>query len=382
MTLKKKILSIILAVLLVVIGSTAVYGFNIYNTVSSGSLDESKLSVNTLLDENNRTLNVAVFGIDGRDDVEGNRSDTIMIVSANFDTGEVKVVSVMRDLLVRIPAGETTNSSYEKINAAYEYGGPQLAVQTLNENFDLNIRDYVVVNFDCLVDTVDTLGGITIDIKNPDVLHWTNQYIWDVNDKVKRNDPYLTTTGPQTLTGVQALAYCRNRYSDSDYGRTERQREVVQQVAQKAMNVDLLTAVNLLGKIYPYVTTSFSMQEMSTYLQAYLALDNKTITNTRAPFDTVNTTDLIDSISYVIPTTLADNARVLHGYLFNDATYTPSETLQNISQHIVSISGYASTVDWTTETYTDILNQQKSVTNDSTATETTTTDSGTTDTNN
>lgn len=360
MTLKKKVISIILALLMVVIGSTAVYGFSIFNSISGASIDDSKLSINSLLDSNEKILNVALFGVDGRDDVDGDRSDTIMIASINFETGDVKIISVMRDLMVRIPETDSKNVSYEKINAAYDYGGAQLAVQTLNENLDLNIRDYVVVNFDCLVDTVDALGGVDVNISSEDVLYWTNQYIYDVNDKVKKSDPFIEGTGIQHLTGVQALAFCRNRYSDSDYGRTERQREVVQQIAEKAMNVDLLTAINLMGKVYPYVTSSFTLQEMSTYAQAFLSLENKNILNSRLPFDSVNTTDLIDGVSYVIPTTLADNARVLHGYLYGDSEYVPSDTLQEISQRIVNISGYSSTVDWTTTTWQDILNKQGS----------------------
>ncbi len=366
MTLKKKVISVILAFLLVVIGGSAVYGFSILNSVSGGSMDESTLSINNLLDGNDKIVNIAMFGVDGRDDVDGDRSDTIMIASVNFETGDVKVISIMRDLMVRIPAGERNNATYEKINSAYDYGGPQQAVQTLNENFDLNIRDYVVVNFDCLVDTVDALGGVTVDVKTADILYWTNMYIMDVNEKVQHSDEFLTTTGPQTLTGVQALAYCRNRYSDSDYGRTERQREVVQQIAEKGMKVDLLTAINLMGKVYPYVTTSLSLQEMSTYAKAFFALETKNITNTRLPFDGVNDTPMINEVSYVVGTTLADNARVLHGLIYGDAEYTPSETLSEISQHIVSASGLYSTVDWTTTTYQDILNKQNAVTTDET----------------
>lgn len=369
MTLKKKVISVILAFLLVVIGGSAVYGFSILNSVSGGSMDESTLSINNLLDGNDKIVNIAMFGVDGRDDVDGDRSDTIMIASVNFETGDVKVISIMRDLMVRIPAGERNNATYEKINSAYDYGGPQQAVQTLNENFDLNIRDYVVVNFDCLVDTVDALGGVTVDVKTADILYWTNMYIMDVNEKVQHSDEFLTTTGPQTLTGVQALAYCRNRYSDSDYGRTERQREVVQQIAEKGMKVDLLTAINLMGKVYPYVTTSLSLQEMSTYAKAFFALETKNITNTRLPFDGVNDTPMINEVSYVVGTTLADNARVLHGLIYGDAEYTPSETLSEISQHIVSASGLYSTVDWTTTTYQDILNKQNAVTTDETQSE-------------
>jgi len=339
MALKKKILAVVVSLLLVVLGSTAVYGFNVFSQLSSGSqLDESNLSVNDLLSGD--IVNIALFGIDGRSDVDGDRSDTIMIASVNFKTGDVKITSIMRDLLVQIPAGTSNDTTYEKINAAYSYGGAQEAIKTINQNFDLNISDYVVVNFDCLVDTVDTLGGIDINIQNEDVLYWTNQYIMDVNDKTKHSDPFLEATGTQHLTGVQALAYCRNRYSDDDYGRTQRQREVVEQIFNKATKADLLTTINLLGKIYPYITTSLSLQEMTTYIQGYMSLENKTYENNRVPFDQYNSTADINGVSYVVPSTLRDNAIALHQLIYgSDESYTPSSLVDQISSRISSMAG-------------------------------------------
>lgn len=341
MSLKRKILAIVLSLLLVAGGSSAVYAYGIISTVSGDTLDESTLSINDLLSED--TVNIALFGIDGRDDVEGDRSDTIMIASINFKTGEIKITSIMRDLMVQIPAGTNNDVTYEKINAAYQYGGAQQAVQTLNENFDLNITDYIVVNFDCLVDTVDALGGVDINVQNDDVLYWTNQYIMDVNDKTHHADPFLETTGANHMTGVQALAYCRNRYSDDDYGRTERQREVVQQIFNKATSADLLTTVNVIGRIYPYISTSLSLQEMSTYAKGYMALENKSFVSKRVPFDEYNTTGDINGVSYVIPVTLRDNTIALHKLIYgDDVSYTPSDKVNQISNRITQLSGYGS----------------------------------------
>ena len=116
MTLKKKVLCIVLACLIIVVGSGAVYGFSILHGIAGEQLDESDLNINDLLSDD--VANIALFGIDGRDDVEGDRSDTIMIASINFKTGAIKVTSVMRDLLVKIPEGSKNDVSYEKINAA------------------------------------------------------------------------------------------------------------------------------------------------------------------------------------------------------------------------------------------------------------------------
>lgn len=339
MSLKKKILSIVLAILLVFLGSGAIYAYNILAGLGSGQrLNESALSINTL--SNTDVINVALFGIDGREDVDGDRTDTIMIASIDLNEGDVQVTSIMRDLYVRIPAGSNNEENYDKINAAYMYGGPQQSIQTINENFDMNISDYVVVNFNCLVDSVDALGGVDIDVKNGEVVYWTNQYIGDVNEKTGHNDPYLERTGMQTLTGVQALAYCRNRYSDDDYGRTERQREVVKAMFDKAINADIMTTLNIINKVYPYIQTSFSLNEITQYAGAYMSLNNKTFKNGRIPFDGYNTTADINETSYVVPVTLEDNAVMLHKLIYGENNdYTPSDTVKMISNNIVSTTG-------------------------------------------
>lgn len=340
MTLKKKVLCIILVCLIIIVGSGAVYGFSILHGISGEQLDESDLNINDLLSDD--VANIAMFGIDGRDDVEGDRSDTIMIASINFKTGAIKVTSVMRDLLVKIPEGSKNDVSYEKINAAYDYGGPQLAVKTLNENFDLNISDYVVVNFDCLVDTVDTLGGVDVNIENEDVLYWTNEFINHVNYVLNKSDPKIEGVGTQHLTGVQSLAYCRNRYSDDDYKRTARQREVVQQIVQKALNVDLFTGINLLGKVYPYVKTSLSLQEMTTYAKAFMTVENKTFTDYRIPLDDLSFGEMIDEVWYLVPDSLANNAIMLHKFLYENESYSPSSNLLKISERVAAIAGSGS----------------------------------------
>lgn len=327
--MKKKVILVILFLIVSLIGTGLVYGFNtisqINEMVAEPKMDEADLKVNNDLDID--TINIAVFGVDGRSDIEGDRTDTIMIVSMDFRNGNIKVTSVMRDLLVQIPETKDTYESLDKINAAYAYGGPELAVKTLNENFDLNIKDYVIVNFDAMVDTVDALGGVEVNVQNEDVLEWTNKYIDDVNDKVGKADPYLETTGVQTITGVQALAYARNRFSDDDFYRTERQREVVGQIADKAFNIDMATGISLLSKVYPYIKTTLSISELTTYAKAFLESPDKQFLEFRLPTDTHVTTAMINSVSYVVPNSLADNVIALHAFIYGPVqTTTTTDT--------------------------------------------------------
>ncbi|PKM42041.1 MAG: LytR family transcriptional regulator, partial [Firmicutes bacterium HGW-Firmicutes-6] len=124
--MKKKIILVILFLIVSLIGTGLVYGFNtisqINQMVAEPKMDEADLKVNNDLDID--TINIAVFGVDGRSDIEGDRTDTIMIVSMDFRNGNIKVTSVMRDLLVQIPETKDTYESLDKINAAYAYGGP------------------------------------------------------------------------------------------------------------------------------------------------------------------------------------------------------------------------------------------------------------------
>lgn len=338
--MKKKIILVILFLLVSLIGTGLVYGFNtisqINQMVAEPKLDQSELKVNNNLDID--TVNIAVFGVDGRSDIDGDRTDTIMIVSLDFKNGNIKVTSIMRDLLVQIPETKDTYESFDKINAAYAYGGPELTVKTLNENFDMNITDYVIVNFDAMVDTVDALGGVEVNVQNEDVLEWTNKYIDDVNDKVGKSDPYLTTTGVQTITGVQALAYSRNRYSDDDYHRTERQREVVGQIAHKAFNIDMATGISLLSKVYPYIKTTLSISEITTYAKAFLASPDKQFLEFRLPTDANVTNAMISSVSYVVPNTLVDNVIALHAFI-----YGPVQTTTTTSTGSATTTGDSST---------------------------------------
>lgn len=323
------------------------------------TLIKEDLSINTKL--NVDVVNIALFGVDGRSDVEGDRTDTIMILTLDFVNGRIKLASIMRDLMVDIPQSQVKSQTYEKINSAYSYGGYQLAVKTINQNFDLNISDYIVVNFDCLVDTVDAVGGIDINIENDSILHWTNQYIMDVNDKVGKNDPFIAGIGEQHLTGVQSLAFCRNRYSDDDYVRTQRQRTVVKKIAEKAFKMDIVNALTTLTRVYPYIKTSLTLTEIKDYANAFFKLENREFTDFRLPVDGNSLGVTIDSVWFLIPGTLANNAVLLHQYLYEDNLYQPSEKLLSISEKIESIAASGSEFSQPTNENDPIMEKEQPI---------------------
>ncbi|WP_295361697.1 LCP family protein [uncultured Pseudoramibacter sp.] len=338
MSVGKKILAVVLSAILLVVGSGAVYLFNIRSSISGASIDDNAVSVNKYL--NHDVINLALFGVDGRPDVEGNRSDTIMIISINFKTGKAVLTSIQRDTIARIPKNSTIKKdSYTKINAAYSYGGPELAVKTINENYDLNITDYVTISFQCMIDAVNTVGGVTINIKDDSILKYTNKYINDYNRLNNTQAKTLTHTGKNHLNGIQALAYSRNRYSDNDFGRTERQREVFNKVFNKLTKLSSLKLANLVTKIYPNIRTSMSTTELSTMLRGYMQLDSKKLTNQHVPFDNYYAFVTYEGSS-IAPKTLVDNVIQLHQAIYGtEKSYTPSDTVNEISDGIVRRTG-------------------------------------------
>ena len=223
-----------------------------------------------------KVVNIALFGLDARspDEFRG-LSDSIMILSLNSETKKIKLFSVMRDSLVAIEKNGKT--SYTKINSAYLQGGPQLAIKTLNKNFNLDISEYVTVNFFGLAKIIDSVGTIDITLTDAEVnTHGTthqsgiNDYISEICQSMNLdyNEYKITTPGLIHANGVQAVAYSRIRYVKNvwggadDYGRTDRQRYVMEQLFQKALTMSKAKYVSLAKAAAPYMETSLSYSEI------------------------------------------------------------------------------------------------------------------------
>ncbi|MGL4606148.1 MAG: LCP family protein [Eubacteriaceae bacterium] len=296
-------------------------------------------------------VNIAIFGVDGRDDVEGDRTDTIMVASADFDKGKIRVASLMRDSYVYV----NKKYGFDKLNAAYAYGGSELALQTINQNFDMPITDYVVIDFTAVVTMVNAVGGISLDIKTDEELYWVNEYINDVNNVVNTNSPHLKNLGSQTVDGSQALAYCRVRYAgDGDFERTLRQRVVFEQVLSKGLNLSPMDQYKLLMDTLPYVKTSLTNLELIKYAINVGLMPSKEISQGRFPQDNYTALDIIDGVSYVIPNTLEDNIKALYWFVY-DTAYTPSEKAKELSKEITNIYDNGTSYDDDSERNSDDL---------------------------
>lgn len=333
----KRVGMVLLVLAAVLAGGLAYLRFAPLNLGLSGNYSKYNISKNAAaMGKSERIVNVAIFGVDGRDDVEGDRSDSIMIASADFEHNKLKVTSLMRDTYTY----DEETQTFDKLNAAYSVGGADLALKVINENFDTPITDYVTIDFTALVEVVNAVGGVEINVTDDEELYWINQYLADVNDKVHTSDPELTSTGTQTLTGSQALAYSRIRYTgNGDYDRTQRQRNVLEQVVSKASSLSPFKLISLVQKVLPYIDTSLSTTEIAKYLVNVMLMPDKTIEQYRLPADGMVTDGYIDGVSYVFPDTLVDNIEAWYQFVY-EKSYTPSTRAQEISNEILDAMGY------------------------------------------
>ena len=337
---KRKILKIILliiVILVVIIAAIAAAGFTyIYSLL--GKMDQEEIDLNAVsideavADELSDYRNIALFGIDSREDDygRGNRSDCIIIASINKKTNVVKLVSVYRDTYLLL-----TGRNLDKVTHAYSYGGAELAVSTLNANLDLNIEEYVTVNFDAVVDAVDALGGITLEITSDEV-KYINSYIDANNELTGHNSSHITTAGTYKLDGVQALAYSRIRYtSGGDYKRTERMRTVLEAMLKKAKTLSISQLVNFINIMLPKISTNISSTEIiglaPTLMNINISESNGWPEKTQG--------SMISGVYYGVPVNLEENVKQLHEELFDQTDYTCSETVQNISNQIINKTG-------------------------------------------
>ena len=307
-------------------------------------IDIEDPSTNPGVDEhwtNNEELqkftNIALFGVDARNSKleSGTRSDTIMILSVNNETGEAKLVSVYRDTYLNLG-----NDVYNKCNAAYAKGGPEQAISMLNMNLDLYITDFVTIGFEGLMEVVDAVGGVEIDIKENEIVHLNNyqasMYATEAQpDKITTDYVPITEPGVQTLSGYQAVAYCRIRAVGNDFGRTERQRNVLQAVLNKAQTASPDKLAEIAESVFPLIATSLDIDEILGLVSKVNSY--KIVGSTGFPFDTNITTGKIGSKgSCVIPLDLSTNVELLHEYLYPGVEYTPSPEVLQYSQIIES----------------------------------------------
>ena len=343
---KKKVLFVLeIIVLLLFIGGLYVYGqiSSRLDKIEQPELKKEKIVVNQEAPKMTGYKTYVLFGIDTRGEgsqYSAQNSDTMIIVSVNNDTKEVRMVSVYRDTLLNVG-----DDSYTKANAAYALGGPEQAITMLNTNLDLDISDYATADFSALVEVVDDLGGLDIPLSYAEIEHMNNYCVetskltgkdyTPIEKPEPKPEDEEAIVGTYHLNGVQATSYCRIRYTASlDMGRTERQRRVIQMIVDKAKKAGLSTIFDIMDQVFPMVKTSVSKTEILKMIPAMIgySIDETTGFPNDYKFAQVKG-------SVIVPTTLESNVLKMHQFLYGDTSYTPTQDVLNRSAQITNIAG-------------------------------------------
>lgn len=336
-----KIFLIILLVLVIFILGLGVAGYTFVNgkigKMQKENIDTTAVGIN---EETKQELkgyrNIALLGIDSRADDYGlgNRSDCMMIASINQETNEIKLISVYRDTYVYVM--ENGTKRLDKITHAYSYGGAQNTLKSLNEAMDLNITEFVTVNFDAVIAAVDSLGGVYIDIDKSEI-KYVNDYIDATSESSGVKSSHITHSGRQKLDGVQAVSYTRVRYTaGGDYKRTERMRTVVEAMLSKAKTLNVGQLNSFADTILPKIRTNISTSEIWGLIPKLASF--KVTESIGWPYDTKGIT--LDRW-YGVPVTLQNNVERLHKEAFEQEDYEASDTVKEMSAAIVKKTGYS-----------------------------------------
>lgn len=298
-------IAVVLGLLLGGFGVSYLYAQSLLNKVEREKIDQSPEALGIdeeaakKIESNEKSkniTNIALFGIDAEDGLTG-RSDAIMILSIDENHGKLKLASIMRDSYVNIDG-----RGMDKINHAYAFGGPQLAVKTINSNYKLNIKDYVAVNFSTLPKLVDAVGGVDINIKDYELS--------------ELRDFGINSTGLQRLDGEQALMYARIRFvGNGDYERTERHRTILNSVFNKLMKQEKTKILSTISDILPMVKTNLTNNQIMDLALDAIEINPSKLEQTRFPADGYCQGKMINGVYYLTFDQEATNEQ-LYNFIF------------------------------------------------------------------
>lgn len=333
------VLSIEVIVLVLLLGTA--YVMKKYDKIQKVNIDKDEIDINDGAVKEGYTT-VALFGGDSREGElgAGTHADTIIIVSIDNTSKEIRMVSIYRDTLL-----EQKNRDYNKANSAYFLGGPEEALRMLNRNLDLDIEDYVTVDFKALVDTIDLLGGIDINIEKEEV-QYMNEFLQETADVAGTKAHFIKKSGEQHLDGAQAVTYARIRSTaGGDYKRTERQRLVIEKIFEKVIETDIGTVNNIIDTVFEQVSTSFSLKEtigLASGLTEYQLGESSGF-----PFDKTDGLRYKNAGLVTVPLGLKENVEQLHAFLYPDEeSREVSEVVQSISDNITYLTGVVRPADY------------------------------------
>lgn len=276
------------------------------NTINRDNLEDlSTVEVDeTNLNSDDKVINILLIGSDKRVEwTQTGRSDSTMIATLDMKNKRLKLTSLMRDMYVTIPEhGEN------RFNAAYSFGGVSLLYQTIATNFGLKLDHYALVDFDAFKKVINKIGGVKIELTDAEYEYLTTAY--------KKGSVLELKRGVNIMNGAQALAYTRIRQdAQGDFGRTERQRKVIQAIFTEAKSMSFSELISLIEEILPYISTDLTNEEILSYLKSVIMLGTTTIDQMRIPIDGSYTQDRINNMAVLIPD-MEVNMEALNNFIF------------------------------------------------------------------
>ncbi len=242
------------------------------------SLDPASLAINAKPESG--VTNIALFGLDAADG-SNRRADCLMVISIDGDNGEIKLTSLMRDSLVEIEGhGE------DKLNHAYAYGGPALAISTINQTFDLDIAHYASVDFSQLANLIGAVGGVKVNVQENEVEE-LNRFIGEYCRAFGLEECLVQGHGVQMLNGIQAMSYGRIRKNGTgdDWERVERQAIIMEAMFARVQDMSMTEMMELAVTGSKYVTTDLSLQQIAGLAAGAFADGVPEISHSRLPLD-------------------------------------------------------------------------------------------------
>jgi LCP family protein required for cell wall assembly len=317
----KKIAAIIAVLAAVISVSAGIYGYRILRRVNTVKISRNPEDLGIkeepgAVEEKNeiegQIINIVLLGGDRRSKNDPGRTDSIIVASIDAVHNKIKLSSFMRDMYVDIYGHGKT-----KLNNAYFFGGPQLMIRTLNENFNLNIKDYVFVDFFSLEKLIDALGGVDIDVTSAEIL-LINDCIKEQASLKGTSPNLISSPGFQTLSGEQAVAYSRIRHiGNGDFDRTESQREVLSILFDKIQSTGPLKYPYLASQLLPCVETSLDSSQIIKLGTDIFKSGIKNIEQARYPMDKYCSGKIIDRIWYLVFDMEATKKQV-HQFIYDD----------------------------------------------------------------
>lgn len=330
----RRFISFVMTIVIIcaIVGAAGfVYAKNKLDSISHVELDTSALAAADSLSE---YRNIVILGVDTRDmsDYSGSRTDSIIIVSINRESGDIKLISVYRDSFLDIEG-----VGLDKVTHAFAYGGPERTINTLNRNLDLNITEFAALNFKTVAKIVDSVGGIDIDIQD-DEISQMNIYLPETAKYLKSDFEYINKSGKQHLDGVQAVTYSRIRHTEGgDYRRTERMRTVLTAVFGEVKKMSLGELDNMMDEVLPEISSNIDSADMIPLMLKLYRMNIKD--SIGWPYDKEGYISPAQ-IWYAAPVTLESNVSKLHEDAFGQKNYIPSDTVKEISSIISYTTGY------------------------------------------